>query len=108
MTVRFLLSCSSCDAASQCNGAFVELKLLPPEERPAVGDDRAFVRFVSTAFAQRRKMLCNSLTPRYDSAAVAAALKGMGLQEGARAQELDLQQFVQLYAALSAQPVQQQ
>ena len=71
-----------------------------------VGDDRAFVRFVSTAFAQRRKMLCNSLAPRYDSAAVAAALKGIGLGEGARAQELDLKQFVALYTALSAQPVQ--
>lgn len=86
----------------QCNGAFVELQLLPPEERPAVGDDRAFVRFVSAAFAQRRKMLCNSLAPRYDSAAVGTVLRGMGLDEGARAQELDLPQFVALYTALSA------
>lgn len=65
-------------------------------------DDRAFVKFVAAAFSQRRKMLYNSLAPLYTTAEVAAALKGMGLSENARAQDLNLGQYVQLYNTIAA------
>ncbi len=87
---------------TQCNGAFVELQLRLPTERPVVDDHRAFVKFLSAAFSQRRKMLYNSLVPLYSTAEVTAALQETGLPENTRPQDLGLAQYVELYNTILA------
>jgi 16S rRNA (adenine1518-N6/adenine1519-N6)-dimethyltransferase len=57
-------------------------------------------RVVDVAFAQRRKTLRNALRPLAERGAIEAALRATGLPETARAQELDVDDFVRLAAAL--------
>lgn len=78
------------------HGAVVEFRLRKPEERPSVPDERAFISLVKKAFLQRRKALRNSLQPLVSSSEAVAALEAVGLQADARAQELRLEDFVQL------------
>lgn len=64
-------------------------------------DEAAFRTVVKKAFSHRRKTLVNSLgLCGVDKAAVSAALEELGLKPAARAQELSLQNFAVLSAAL--------
>jgi len=68
-------------------------RLLPLEE------EMAFLRFVHTAFIQRRKQLKNVLAGirGVEPAAMVKHLKSLGLPEMVRAQELTVEQWVELY-----------
>jgi 16S rRNA (adenine1518-N6/adenine1519-N6)-dimethyltransferase len=73
------------------------------EPRPwTISVERAVLfALVEAGFAQRRKRLRNALTAAgHEPAAVEAALASIGRHAGARAEELDLQQWVALAAAL--------
>ena len=67
-----------------------------------VASVRGFFALVRSAFASRRKMLRNNLQPANGGAEVEAALARAGLPATARAQEVSLDQFVQLYGMLGA------
>jgi 16S rRNA (adenine1518-N6/adenine1519-N6)-dimethyltransferase len=60
--------------------------------------------FIDAAFAQRRKMLSNSLAARWrffpSKAALAAALEAMEISQQARAENLTPVQFLDLYRRL--------
>lgn len=58
-----------------------------------------FSEFVRSAFAQRRKTLANNLRGRLDRDAIMA----LDIDPGARPQQLDLDQFLRLFAAWQAQ-----
>lgn len=60
----------------------------------------ALFPLVEAGFSQRRKRLRNALSSRHDPAAVEAALRRAGLGAGARAEELDLAEWVRLAEAL--------
>lgn len=80
------------------DGAFVGLALkappLPEAEMVAFGDT------VRSAFAQRRKMLRNSLGAKWGRAAALKAIETTGLDPKCRAEEVSLAQFLALHATL--------
>jgi 16S rRNA (adenine1518-N6/adenine1519-N6)-dimethyltransferase len=74
---------------------------LRPRAQPETGDRQSLFEVVDTAFRQRRKRLRNALArPQRPPASIEAALRTSGLGAGVRAEELDLDGFVRLTAAL--------
>jgi 16S rRNA (adenine1518-N6/adenine1519-N6)-dimethyltransferase len=74
---------------------------LQPRPWPHDTDRDAVFALVEAGFAHRRKRLRNALaTPERPPAAVEAALQRAGLGVGARAEELELDDWVRLTAAL--------
>jgi 16S rRNA A1518/A1519 N6-dimethyltransferase RsmA/KsgA/DIM1 with predicted DNA glycosylase/AP lyase activity len=61
------------------HGAVVTFELLPSTERPAVQNEREFTMFVRQAFLSKRKMLANSLLPKWQRETVNTALSTLGL-----------------------------
>ena len=60
------------------HGAVVSFQLLPSTERPAVQNEREFTMFVRQAFLSKRKMLANSLLPKWQRETVNTALETLG------------------------------
>ena len=58
-------------------------------------------RLVNAGFSQRRKRLRNALAAEHAASEVEAALAAAGLDAGARAEELDLAEWLRLTAALA-------
>ena len=81
--------------------ALIEMRF--PGERANLGiqNDAAFLKFLQTCFAQKRKTLRNNLRGTYVQEAVAKALAESALTENSRAEELTLQQFAQLFLSLT-------
>ena len=76
-------------------GAFVGLELGPPPlPEPEMS---AFIAMVRAAFGQRRKMLHNSLGALWGRAAAGEALARAGLPPAVRAEEVELDRWVELY-----------
>jgi 16S rRNA (adenine1518-N6/adenine1519-N6)-dimethyltransferase len=77
------------------DSAFVGLELRPP---PVPDDEMpAFVAFVRQAFAKRRKTLRNSLGAAWGKERAAAVLAAAGVPERARAEELGLGEFLEIF-----------
>lgn len=79
---------------------------LPMREPPAVQvqDEALFFKLVRTAFALRRKTLCNNLIAslHMEREEAAALLERAGIDEGARGEALSLAQFAALTNAFKA------
>jgi 16S rRNA (adenine1518-N6/adenine1519-N6)-dimethyltransferase len=77
------------------DSAFVGLELQPPPlpdtEMPA------FISLVRQAFSQRRKTLRNSLSAGWGREKAEAVLAAAGIPERARAEELGLREFLEIY-----------
>lgn len=80
--------------------ALVSLRL--PGERAALGisDEGNLMEFVKACFAQKRKTLLNNLRPRLGNAGLEEALGAMGLRRDARAEQLSVAHFAELYRRL--------
>ncbi len=80
--------------------------LTPPGARARLGltDEHAFLEFLKGCFAQKRKMLRNNLrTPmNLTSAEADKAMEQAGIGARARAEELTLDEFARLFAAVNA------
>lgn len=79
---------------------------LTPQPRPScVADEGVFFRVVKAAFAQRRKTLLNCLAAaygdRFDKAALARIIVGLGLPEDVRGERLGIPEFAALAKALA-------
>ena len=74
------------------------------EKRHDIADEAVFFRLVRAAFSQRRKQLVNpvSAASKQPKEAVKAALAACGLKITARAEELTLEEFINLYNAVFA------
>jgi len=59
-----------------------------------------FLSFVKAAFAQRRKLLVKNLSSQFSKEILLEKMKGLGLLEKARAEDLSVQQFIELYKSL--------
>jgi 16S rRNA (adenine1518-N6/adenine1519-N6)-dimethyltransferase len=80
------------------DGAFVGLTLRePPLPEAEMG---AFTDTVRLAFAQRRKMLRNSLAARWGRPAASQAIETVGLDSKSRAEGVSLEEFLALHEAL--------
>jgi 16S rRNA A1518/A1519 N6-dimethyltransferase RsmA/KsgA/DIM1 with predicted DNA glycosylase/AP lyase activity len=82
--------------------ALVEMHL--PGERAALGihGEPPFLKFLQLCFAHKRKTLRNNLRGTYANDAVAKALAAGVLTDNARAEELTLPQFAQIFRSLTA------
>jgi 16S rRNA (adenine1518-N6/adenine1519-N6)-dimethyltransferase len=64
----------------------------------------AFIAFIRSCFAQKRKMLAKNLrNAGYDPATIAAALESCSVSPQARAEEVPLDKMSQLFRRLSAE-----
>jgi 16S rRNA (adenine1518-N6/adenine1519-N6)-dimethyltransferase len=77
------------------DSAFVGLELQPPPLPES--EMAAFIAFVRLAFAQRRKTLRNALATRWGRERAEAVLAAAGIPERARAEELGLGEFLEIY-----------
>ena len=82
--------------------ALVTLRLPGPFAQSGVGDKETFLEFVKASFAQKRKTLANNLKPFAEPHYVRSLLKGCKLREDARAEQLSVVQFVEIYRAISS------
>lgn len=83
--------------------ALVTLRLPAPRAQTGVSDVEAFLDFVKSCFAQKRKTLSNNLRqvakPRY----IRELLSELKLREDARAEQLSVAQFAAVYRAISSE-----
>jgi 16S rRNA (adenine1518-N6/adenine1519-N6)-dimethyltransferase len=74
-----------------------------PGERPSlhVSDDKQFLEFLHVCFRQKRKTLRNNLRAIARDPCIHATLAACGLQAEARAEQLSLHQFADVFRRLS-------
>lgn len=97
MEKLFDVPAESFDPAPRVESAVVRLTPLSPLPHPA-RDEAVFSNVVARAFAQRRKTLRNTLK----GIIAATALERLGINPGARAQELSVADFVRIADAVTA------
>jgi 16S rRNA (adenine1518-N6/adenine1519-N6)-dimethyltransferase len=82
--------------------ALVTLRLPGPAAQSGIRDPEAFLEFVKTCFAQKRKTLANNLRALAAPDQTRRLLKGLQLREDARAEQLSVAQFVEMHRAISS------
>jgi 16S rRNA (adenine1518-N6/adenine1519-N6)-dimethyltransferase len=82
--------------------ALVTLRLPGPATQSGINDTEAFLGFVKTCFAQKRKTLANNLRALAEPEQTRRLLRGLKLREDARAEQLNVAQFVEVYRAISS------
>ena len=97
MEKMFDVPADSFDPAPKVESAVVRLTPLNPLPHPA-HSETVFAEVVSRAFSQRRKTLRNTLKGMVS----ADQLSGLGINAGARAQELSVAEFVRIADAVTA------
>lgn len=92
----FGVSAGSFMPAPKVDSAVIRLDILSGP--PVSCDEKAFFRVVKAAFAQRRKVIANSLGAGLgiDKAAVTAALEAAGIPLNKRAEQLSLEDFASI------------
>lgn len=85
--------------------ALVRMALPGQRAQLGLGDDAAFETFLQTCFAQKRKTLLNNLKALAATERAAAAIAAAGLKPQARAEELSLTAFAELFQALVLAPI---
>jgi 16S rRNA (adenine1518-N6/adenine1519-N6)-dimethyltransferase len=78
------------------------LRMTLPGERASLGvrDEKQFLEFVQTCFGQKRKTLRNNLRALASDDRIHAALETCALRFDARAEQLSLAQFSELFTAI--------
>lgn len=84
--------------------ALVTLRFPGEAAKLQVGDATKFLEFVKACFAQKRKTLSNNLRPLATPRRTRQTLIELNLREDARAEQLTIAQFVDLYRAISSTP----
>ena len=82
--------------------ALVRMRLPGQQANLGIADDAAFEKFLQACFAQKRKTLLNNLKPLAEAERASAAISACGLKPQARAEELQLSDFAELYRELFA------
>jgi 16S rRNA (adenine1518-N6/adenine1519-N6)-dimethyltransferase len=63
-------------------------------------DEHGFIEFLKRSFAQKRKMLSSNLRQHFNPAVLRKALPAAGIEPGARAETVPLEQMAALYREL--------
>lgn len=82
------------------SSALVALRLPGERVRLGVGDEAGFMRFLKMCFAQKRKTLRNNLRSVMAEERAAAVLRECGIAANTRAEEIGLEQFARIFAAM--------
>lgn len=83
------------------NSALLAMKLPGERAHLSIRDDALFLRFLQNCFSQKRKTLRNNLKGHFRDEQIAAALAACNLAAKARAEELSLANFAQIYHRLA-------
>ena len=84
----------------EVNSALVSMKM-PGERAPlSIADEPRFLEFLQTCFGQKRKTLRNNLRGLASGPKIEAALQQLQIPTTARAEELTLKQFAEMYDAM--------
>lgn len=95
----FKVGCHSFYPAPKVDSAVAELILKPA---PQVSNQDLFFELTRTAFKQRRKMLRSSLKDLYPAGLITHFLEEIGQNPKARPEELNLDEFIQLFEKLQS------
>ena len=68
--------------------------------RIGIGEEEGFVKFLKMCFAQKRKTLRNNLRSAMPEERATAVLRECGIPASARAEEMGLEQFARIFAAV--------
>jgi 16S rRNA (adenine1518-N6/adenine1519-N6)-dimethyltransferase len=82
--------------------ALVEMKLPGEGSRLPIANAPEFFDFLQACFAQKRKTLRNNLLGRWTDAEIQKALSDASVRHDARAEQLTLEQFAQIFGGISA------
>ena len=82
------------------SSALVELQVPGARKDLEIADDAEFLEFIQRCFGQKRKTLRNNLRTFVDPDSIDAALEVARIPAGARAEELPIEAFARLHAAL--------
>ncbi len=88
----------------EVDSALVTLRLPGENAKLALRDGDAFLEFVKTCFAQKRKMLANNLRALAEPARVRELLEQLKLRADARAEQLSVVELAGVYRAISSAP----
>jgi len=88
----------------QVASALVTLRLPGECASLDIADAHAFLEFVKNCFGQKRKTLSNNLRALIAPEQVRKILKELNLREDARAEQLTVAQFAEVYRAISSTP----
>ena len=80
--------------------ALVRMDVPGERAKLAVEDDESFLKFIGVCFEQKRKTLRNNLRPFANADQIAGALAKCGLRSDARAEQLSLADFANLFVTL--------
>jgi 16S rRNA (adenine1518-N6/adenine1519-N6)-dimethyltransferase len=86
----------------EVGSALVTLRFPGENANLQIANAPAFLNFVKTCFAQKRKTLTNNLRPLATPERVRQLLKDLKLREDARAEQLTVAQFAAVYRAISS------
>lgn len=85
----------------EVDSALVSMRLPGEGAKLGVKDEAAFLGFVKTCFAQKRKMLSNNLRGASEPKHTRELLKSLKLREDARAEQLSVEDLLALFRAIS-------
>lgn len=88
----------------EVGSALVTLRFPGESAKLQITDVQAFLEFVKTCFAQKRKTLPNNLRLLAPPERVRSVLKELKLREDARGEQLSVAQFAALFRAISSAP----
>lgn len=86
----------------EVDSALVTLRLPGSASLPERYSPEDFLEFVKICFAQKRKTLANNLKSLLDVGRARELLNSLGIREDARAEQLNVQDFVRLFEAISS------
>jgi 16S rRNA (adenine1518-N6/adenine1519-N6)-dimethyltransferase len=78
----------------------VALRLPGERAKLGISDEAGFLKFLKVCFAQKRKTLRNNLRSLMPQDEAAALLRECGIAANARAEEIGVAEFAQLFAAM--------
>jgi len=84
--------------------ALVTLRLPGTSRESGVSDPEGFLDFVKACFAQKRKTLANNLRTLAGPEPARGLLRRLKLREDVRAEQLSVEQFMEIYRAISLAP----
>jgi 16S rRNA (adenine1518-N6/adenine1519-N6)-dimethyltransferase len=96
----FELAPESFNPPPQVHSAVFRMHMQPRFAELAV-DEKGFLAFLKTMFAQKRKTVSNNLKAAYDKSVAASALQRSGIVGSARAETLPLEAMARLYRELN-------
>ena len=85
----------------EVSSALVTLRLPGDDQGLPAAEAPAFLEFVKSCFAQKRKTLANNLRSRGGPSRVRSVLRELRLREDARAEQLTVAEFIALFQAIS-------